>query len=174
MFESSRFSLAFLCRFCFRFFCFSSFPFCPRTLRVLLCLFPPSFHPPPASSSLSNLVLCFVSAELPRLFSLSELCSTAEGHEPSQVKAARDHVKVRRLSWGRFRFARCLHLPSLCATVLRPVLCYGNNVCFLLCGKAYFSRKLRIDYVFGVVCGLVFFKQCLKSSLETVHETPCL
>jgi len=82
-----------------------------------------------ASSSLSNLVLSFVSAELPRIFSLLELCSTAEGHEPSQVKAALDHVKVRLLTWGRFRFARCLHLLSLYVTVLRPVLCYGNS-CF--------------------------------------------
>ncbi|XP_054053386.1 COMM domain-containing protein 1 isoform X3 [Rissa tridactyla] len=35
-----------------------------------------------------------------------QLCSTAEGREPSKVKAARDHVKAQRLSWGRSRFAR--------------------------------------------------------------------
>lgn len=33
----------------------------------------------------------------------------------------------------------------------------------------------RLRCVLGVVCGLGFFlKQCMKSSLETVHETPCL
>lgn len=97
---------------------------------------------PLASSLLSDSVLCLVSAELPSFFSLSQLCSTAEGREPSKVKAARDHVKAQRLSWGRSRFARCLHVLSLYVTVLRPVLCYGNSIYLLLCGKTYFSRKL--------------------------------
>ncbi|XP_042652110.1 COMM domain-containing protein 1 isoform X2 [Tyto alba] len=36
-------------------------------------------------------------------FSLSELCSTAEGCELSWVQAAHGHMEVWRLFWGRFR-----------------------------------------------------------------------
>lgn len=101
-----------------------------------------SLFSPLASSMLSNLVLCFISAELRRIFCLSVLCSTAEDHEPSQVKAAHDHVEIQTLCWGKFSFARYLHLLPVYVTAPRPVLCYGNKTFILLRGKAYFSRKL--------------------------------
>lgn len=89
---------------------FSLLPLHPQGAALPL---PPSFHPLGFLLALKLGSLFRFRRATWVFFSLSELCSTAERHEPSQVKAAHDHVKVQRLSWGRLRFGRCLHVLSM-------------------------------------------------------------
>lgn len=146
---SPLFPPVFLCCFCFHFF-ISSFPsflallvllsfllhllFFLLPLRLLFCLFHPSFFFfPLASSSLPNLVPCFVSAEQLGFFPLLELCNTAKDYKVFQVKAAHEHMKVQRLSWGRFRFAGCLPVLLLYIILLSPSAVM-ETVCGSCCG----------------------------------------
>lgn len=107
------------------------FPSAPQA--AALPVSPIFFFFPLASSSLPNLVPCFVSAEQLGFFPLLELCSTAKDYKVSQVKAAHEHMKVQRLSWRRFRFAGCLPVLLLYIILLSPSAVM-ETVCGSCCG----------------------------------------